>query len=162
MSQETAVTPETTREVVVKEYPNTTRWIEGQLILGVGNLILTNERMVFLNQIAPSEKQVEKIKAVAAEKNTSRMLNYALTLHKKNFEIPLASITNVKMGLVAIFPIPRPCLRVTYTTKGKPQTASFMFTISLLKGLIQFEVTTVMMWVWLIRKAVRYKQAESS
>ena len=74
------------RERVIKEYPNTTRWLEGKLTLGVGNLILTTERLVFLNQVVANEKHFQRLQQLS-QAPASRVLEYALTLHKNFNEL---------------------------------------------------------------------------
>ena len=148
------------QERVIKEYPNTTRWLEGRLILGVGNLILTTERIAFLNQVLVKEKHVQKMQELS-EAPSSRVLDYALTLHNNNFQIPLHSLTSAKVGLFAYFPIPRFCLRIAYfSDKKKIKTISFMFTISILRGFYQFEIATVLSWVSAIKGMMNHKGLE--
>ncbi len=148
-------------EVVLKEYPHSTHWLEGQLVIGIGNLILTTERIVFLHQVALSDDETERLRKVSGKSTTKDMIDIGLSLHKKNFQFPLSSVTHVKTGLYSLLPFPRPCLRIFYRS-GKKQrnisATSFMFTIPLLKGFFQLEITTVKVWVRLINKAVRYKQ----
>jgi hypothetical protein len=154
--------PTDSEERVIKEYPNSTRQLEGQLVMGAGNLILTTERLVFLNQILPKERHLQKFQELS-EAPVSRALDYAITLHKNNFQIPLSSVTAARVGLFAYFPIPRFCLRLAYFSdqkRNKIKTASFMFTISILRGFFQFEVTTVMAWVSAIKKAMKHKGLE--
>ncbi len=52
------------KEVVIKEHPRSTYWLEGKQVRAVGNLILTNERLVFVRQAALSEKQTEELKGL--------------------------------------------------------------------------------------------------
>ena len=147
------------QERVIKEYPNTTRWLEGKRILGVGNLILTTERLIFLNQVVATERNIQRLQELSRA-STSRVMNFALTLHKNNFEIPLNSLVSVKVGWFVPFPIPRFCLRIAYfgDKKGKKsKTVAFMFTISMLKGFYQLEITTVKSWVWAIKRVMRDK-----
>lgn len=153
--------PAASKEVVIKEYPNSTRWLEGQQVTGVGNLILTNERLVFLHQVVATDEQIEYLRKLSQGATVNTMVDFALTLYKKNFQIPLSSLISVKVGLHSLLPLPRPCLRIFYRSqkkKGQIKTASFMFTIPLLKGFFQLEITTVWGWVWLIRRAMTAKQ----
>ena len=146
-------------EAVLKEYPNSTRWIEGRRLLGEGNLILTNERLVFLNRVVLSERQVEKVEELEGAP-IAGILDFALTLHKKNFQIPLSSIIAADRYRFALLPLPRYLLRVTYQG-GRRQiekTLSFIFTISVLRGFFQLEITTVMGWVRMVRKVLKAKQ----
>ncbi len=150
-------------EVVLKEYPRSTHWLEGRQVIGVGNLILTNERLVFLHRAALTEEELEYLRKFSQKATTNRMIDLAFTLHKKNFQFPLSSVVSARAGLYSILPFPRPCLRISYRSERKKKemkikTVSFMFTIPLLKGFFQLEITTVMGWVWIIRKAVRHKQ----
>ena len=149
-------------EVVLKEYPHSTHWVEGQLVIGIGNLILTNERIVFLHQVSLSDEEIERLQKVSAKSTTRDMMDLGISLHKKNFQFPLSSVTQVKTGLYSLLPFPRPCLRIFHRSSKKKKNinaASFMFTIPLLKGFYQLEITTVKAWVRLINKAVNYKQA---
>ena len=142
-------------ETVIKEYPNTTRWLEGERIIGAGNLVLTNKRLAFLHQVMPTDEQLEELRKLSTAP-TGEMLDFALALHKKNFQIPVSSLVGVKVGLLTLLPIPRFYLRVAYMgKKNKNKTTSFMFTISILRGVFQLEITTVLGWVWIIRKAMK-------
>lgn len=144
-------------EFVVKEYPRYTHWMEGKEVIGVGNLILTSERLIFLHQVELNEQRTDYIKKLSEEKaTTSRFLDFALTLHKKNFEVPLTSVISVKTALYSLLPFPRPCLRISYMA-GKqktPKPLSFMFTIPLWKGWFQLEITTVVIWGKAIQRAM--------
>jgi len=149
------------KEVVLKEYPNSTRWMKGQLIVGVGNLILTNERFVFLNQVVLSPRQIEHIRKLTETGKTNKIIDFALTLHKRNFEVPLSSVISAKMRRYCLLPFPRPYLSISYRggSKDKEKTLGFMFTIPLLKGFYQLEFTTVWGWVQIIRRALKAKQS---
>ena len=149
------------QEKVIKEYPNSTRLLEGKKVTGIGNLILTTERLVFLHLVALDDRQTENLQKTSGTASLSELLDYALTLHKKSFQLPLSSVISARTGLFSLLPLPRPCLRISYRSEKKKniQTASFMFYIPLLKGFYQFEITTVLLWVWLTNRAVRYKQA---
>ena len=151
-------------EVVLKEYPRYTHRMEGQQVIGVGNLILTNERLVFLNRVPLNEEEVEYLQKFSGKATTKRTIDLALTLHKKNFQVPLSSVISVKTGLYSILPFPRPCLRISYRSekKKKIKTISFMFTMPLWKGWFQLEITTIKAWGRIIKEAVRYKQSTTS
>ena len=147
-------------EVVIKEYPNSTRWLEGQRVIGDGNLILTNERLAFLHRVALTDEEFEYVQKLSQEATTSKMVDFALSIHKKNFQFPLTSVIEAKTGMFSILPFPRPCLRISYISpkKKKTKTVTFMFTIPLLKGFFQTEFATVKAWVNAINRAVRHKQ----
>ena len=149
------------KETVLKEYPNSTRWMRGQQIIGVGNLILTNERLVFLHGVELTPRQIAYVKKISGTGNSSKVIDYALTLHKRNFEVPLSSVISASMCRYCLFPFPRPYLRINYRggIKSKEKTLGFMFTISLLKGFYQLELTIVWGWVQIIRRALKAKQS---
>ena len=149
------------KEVVLKEYPKFTRWMKGQLVLGVGNLILTNERLVFLNQVVLTPRQITTWRKLLETGNTNKQIDFTLTLHKKNFEVPLSSVISAKISRYCLLPFPRPYLSISYRGGGKDKekTMGFMFTISLLKGFYQLEFTTVWVWVRIIRRALKAKKS---
>lgn len=147
-----------TNELVVKEYPRYTRWFDGQLEIGVGNLLLTSERLIFLHLVHVTDEKKETLQKLAENATTTEMLNQAIALHKKNFQFPLSAITSVKTSLHSILPFPRFCLRISHQSEKKKhaeKTLTFMFTIPLWKGWFQLEITTVMLWVRLIKAARR-------
>ena len=141
-------------EVVIKEHPRSTYWLEGRQVRATGNLVLTNQRLVFLRQVTLTEKQAEEIQRLAKEATTSELIQFALKLHKKNFQLPLSSIVTAKMGFLSVFPI-RPYLRVYYrSASNKTRTLSFMFTLPLLKRLLLTDFPTIG-FVNAIKKAVK-------
>ena len=146
-------------EVVLKEYPSSTRWLEGQRVIGVGNLVLTSERLVFIHQIPISDEERERLRKLSAKITTREMIDLTLSFHKKNFQVPLSSVVSVKTGLFSLLPFPRPCLRIFFRSAKTQQInrLTFMFTIPIWKGWFQLEVTTVMAWVTTIRRILRYK-----
>jgi len=144
----------TSEEVVIKEHPHGTYWLEGRQVRATGNLILTNQRLVFLRQVTLTEKQAEEIQRLAKEATTSELIQFALKLHKKNLQLPLSSIVTAKMGFLSVFPI-RPYLRVYYQSASKnTKTLSFMFKIPFLKRLLLTDFPTIG-WVNAIKKAVK-------
>ena len=148
-------------EVVLKEYPNSTRWLKGQQVIGVGNLILTNERLVFLHRVELSQRQIEDIQKLRMNSaRANKEIDFALTLHKRNFQVPLSSVISANMSRYCLLPFPRPYLRISYRggSKSGEKTLGFIFTIPLWKGWYQLEVTTVWGWVQIIRKALKAKQ----
>ena len=145
-------------EAVIKEHRHATYWLEGKQVRAAGNLILTNQRLVFLRQVTLTEKQTQEIQRLAQEATTSELVQFALKLHKKNFQLPLSSIVTAKMGLLSVFPL-RPCLHVYYQSAGKKtKTLSFMFTLPLLKRLLLSEFPTLG-WISAVKKAVKAKKA---
>ena len=145
----------TSTEVVIKEYPRSTLLLDGRQVRAVGNLVLTNERLAFLRTVVPSEKEMATLQKLSTEGTASQLIQYALKLHKKNFQLPLSSIVSVKLGFHSFFPFPQPCLRVSHKTASKKiNTLSFKFTLSFLKRLLMSEFPTLD-WIRAIKKAVK-------
>jgi len=148
-------------ENVVKEYPKSTCWLEDKQVRAIGNLILTDQRLVFLKQVELSDKQAEEIRRLATEATTGELIQFALKLHKKNFQLPLSSIVTARMGLLSFFPV-RPYLSVHYLSASKKlKTLDFMFTLPLLKRLMMSEFPTLG-WRNAIKKAVKKEKKRIS
>jgi hypothetical protein len=129
-------------EVVIKEYPNLTLWLDGNQVRTAGNLILTNKRLVFLRQTALSEKEVESLQKLSQEAITEQQTS-------------LPTIISAKLSFHSGFPVPQSYMRVYYKTGGKNvKTLSFRFTLPLLKRLLMSEFPTLD-WVRAINKAVK-------
>jgi hypothetical protein len=147
--------PSASDEVVIKEYPNSTHLLEENQVRAAGNLVLTNKRLIFLRQTAFTEKEIQNLQRLSQEANTEKLIQFALTLHKKNFQIPLSSIVSAKLGSYFIFPSPQWYMRVAYKTASKKvKTVSFRFTLPLFKRLLMSEFPTLG-WIRAIKKAVK-------
>lgn len=149
-------------EAVSKEYPKTTYFIEGGQIRAAGNLILTNERLLFLRQVKSlTEKEIQTLRELSQAKNTRKLLQFGLSLHKKNLQVPLSSILSAGMGLLSYFPL-RPYLKVNYITDSrKMKTLGFLFTQPLLKRLLMSDFPTLG-WKSAINRAVKAKRKSSA
>jgi len=144
-------------EVVIKQHPNSTHWLEGNQVKGAGNLILTNERLVFLKQAAIPEHKTEAFRKLSQEATTDKLIQFALTLHKKNFHIPLSSIVSVKLGMRFAF-LPNLCMRISYRSpSNKMQTLGFVFKTGLIKRLFEAE-PMAMEWGRAVKKAIKSKK----
>lgn len=152
-----------TNERTLKEYPNVTYWLEGRQVMGWGNLILTTERLIFLNRIADMpEWQAKKLQQLSQKDDFAGIVEFTLKLHKKNFQIPLSSVTRVRTGVYAFFPFPKLCMRIQYLTPKKNlMETGFWFRIPILKGLVQLELTLVLGWIFAVRSAVKKKKSLS-
>lgn len=143
------------KEVVLREYPKTSYLLNDKHIEAAGNLILTNERLVFLRQVdSLSEKEIETLQQIAQD--TTKLIEFGLYLHKKNLELPLSDIVAVKMRMFSYFPI-RTYLRIDYTSKKKIKSLGFTFIPSLLKRLMMAEFPTLD-WISAIKRAMKAKQ----
>jgi hypothetical protein len=141
------------KEHVIKEYPDRTFWLEGKKLTGMGNLILTSKRLIFLNLVALEEWQIKEAQQLLKENDLNKIIQHTLKLHKKNFQIPLSSITRVRMEMYRIFPFPRLCMRIRYLINGNPIDIGFWFRIPYLMGLRQLEITQVMGWIYAVKNA---------
>jgi len=124
------------KEQVLKEHPNYTVYFRQICkVCGVGNLILTNRRLTFLNRIALSEEQIEHVKKLAQDGSVSKSVDYVLSLDSRNFEVPLKLIQSVGLRLSVLgF-----ALQVTYRDKsGRSDVIKFKFKPSMMERLIKF------------------------
>jgi len=145
-------------EQVIKEYPNVTYLLIGNYLDAIGNLILTSERLVFLLRAPLSDEDFEETQRMAQEASATELIDFALTLHKKNFQIPLEKVILAKMGLRSYLPMAF-CLRVLHEGRGrKVKDTSFMFQPPMMKRLMMSEFPT-MGWVRAINKATKKKQS---
>ena len=145
-------------EQVIKEYPNSTYLLIGNYLDAIGNLILTSERLVFLIRAPLSDEQFEETQRMAQEATANELIDFALTLHKNNFQIPLEKVISAKMGLRSYLPLAF-CLRVFHMGRGrKIKDTSFMFQPPMMKRLMMSEFPT-MGWARAINKAAKKKQS---
>ena len=142
------------REIVLKEYPNTTYWLE-ENIAHEGNLILTSERLVFLKRVGLLEKRMAELeKATREAKTPGELLQYTLSLHKKNFQVLLSQVTYARTGIYSKWPI-RICLRVGYRSLNKKQKEHvFLFTSPFIKRLVM-SIPLAPSWTRAINQAVK-------
>jgi len=148
-------------ETVIKQFPDTTYLVEGAETRAAGNLIMTDRRLLFLRQANLSQKQAQEIQALVKESTTSKLIQYSLKLHKKNFQLPLSSLVSAKMGLLSFIPI-RPCLRVQYLSNSKKiRPLTFVFSLPLLKRLMLSEFPTLS-WMHAIRKAIKTERKKGA
>jgi hypothetical protein len=153
--QNKPIGPDENAESIIRQHRRWTYWVEGRRILGEGNLVLTNRRLLFLHRIESSPEVAASIKNLA-DAPMETVLDHALTLHKNSFQMPLSSIIQVGIGSLAGFPLPSIYLNVVYL-KGKklsPHTVAFKFKQS---GAGMFSQPQIVMdWNWkrAIRKAI--------
>ncbi|MFH1003322.1 MAG: hypothetical protein V1780_04180 [Chloroflexota bacterium] len=142
-------------EVVIKEHPRITLWLEGSEVKAGGNLVLTNRRLVFLKQVELTPVKAAELQKLSRENNTSELIKYALSLNKNNFQLPLSSIVSVKTGGFFTFPRFNLCLRLTYRSPGKkPKRLTFLFQTAFIRVLFRSEPLT-MEWVRAVKKAAK-------
>jgi len=143
-------------EKIIKEHRHWTQWIERHHLMQLGNLVLTNRRLIFLHMIQSSPEVKEHIKNLA-DAPTESVLNYAFTLNRNNFQIPLSSIGNVTIGTFRWNPFPHVCLTVVYFD-GKQvssRSASFQFIRPIKQTILKPQLIVDIGWVMAIKKAMR-------
>lgn len=115
-------------EVIIRQHRHWTHRVESLRVVGQGNLVLTNRRLLFLHKIEASPEVGASIKKLA-DAPIETVLDHALTLHKGCLQIPLASIARVGIGAVSGFPFPHFCLTVSYYEgkKRNPRVVAFQF-----------------------------------
>jgi hypothetical protein len=84
-------------ERIIKEHRKWTQWIQTPKKLRLGNLVLTNRRLIFLNIIQSSPEVTDSIKKLA-DAPIELVLNQAFKLNGDNFQIPLSAIAGLKIG----------------------------------------------------------------
>ena len=142
-------------ERIIKEHRKWTRWIEGRRLLGEGNLVLTNRRLIFLHRITSSRNVSASIKRLA-DAPIQSVLDYGLSLNKSNFEVPLSRVTGARIGMRARFPMGRFFLSVSYLdARDRPRRADFQFNVPRLQLFVHSQLLTDWVWVSTIKRAVK-------
>lgn len=146
-------------EVVIKEHPKFTYcWEEGEKVRG-GNLILTNKRLLFLNPVMLDEKKIERWRKLVEGGTTTEQLEFSISLHKKNFQIPLPLITSVKHVWRFAFPFPSLRMEITYRSpKKKEKVLTFQFKQIFLRILFQRGLPLTTEWIKDIRQATKNRE----
>jgi hypothetical protein len=146
----------TEAEYIIKEHRRWTQWIGNRFSRQLGNLVLTNKRLIFLHQIQSNPDVREKIKQLA-DSPIETVLNYAFTLNKNNFQIHLSTIAGVRIGTFNWNPIPHICLTVIYFD-GKQATsklASFQFLRPIKQTILNPQIVVDISWIRAIKKAIK-------
>jgi hypothetical protein len=148
--------PNTEPEKIIKEHRKWTQWIERPRAMRMGNLVLTNRRLIFLHQIQSSPAVKDNIKKLA-DAPTETVLNYAFSLNGSNFQIPLPAIGKVTIGTFNWTPFPHVCLSVVYFD-GKhtnSKSASFQFIRPIKQTILNPQLIVDIGWVQAINKAIK-------
>jgi hypothetical protein len=143
-------------ETIIRQHRRWTRLVEGSRPTGEGSLILTNRRLLFLHRIKSSPDVTASIKKLA-DAPIETVLDHALTLHKRSFQIPLTSIMQVGIVTLFGFPFPHFCLSVLYLAGKKlaPYTAAFQFGKSQSDMFSKPQVIVDWSWKRAIRRAIQ-------
>ena len=159
--------PLLSEEIIIKEHPNFTHCRrEGQSAKDVGNLILTNTRLVFLTRVMLHESKMERWQKLAKEGTAAEQIDFALTLHKKNFNIPLSLLSSVKCKLYFSFPFPSLIMQISYMKGGSKKkggkTMIFQFKQSFLRLLFRKSMLPLTVeWVSSVREAIKNEEVSS-
>lgn len=139
-------------EIIIKQHPHWTYVIEGRQGRAMGNLVLTNRRLLFLHKIEAGPEVSASIRKLA-DAPIETVLDHALTLHKNCFQMPLSSITRVGIGAYVRFPFPYFYLKVYYR-RGKKQASNVVnFQFRRKKTIIIFHPQLIEDLGW--RKAIK-------
>ncbi len=143
-------------ESIIRQHRRWTRWVVRNREAGIGNLILTNRRLLFLHRISSSPEVKASIKQLA-DAPMEQVLDHALTLHKYNFQIPLTSIIHSGLAVFFQFPFPHFCLRVSYMQGKKMNiySVSFQFLRTLMDMVLHPQFIEDISWSKSIDKAIR-------
>lgn len=141
------------KERTIKEYPRNAYLLENKKLVAVGSLILTNKRLLFLHRSQMASSQKDNLLDTYRQAGFTEAIDYALKLHKSNFQIPLNHIKAAKTSWLRILPLPRFRLIVHYATGKKKalRELSFWFRVP---G-FQFDFMEVKDWASSLNK-LRY------
>jgi hypothetical protein len=143
-------------ERIIKEHRKWTQWIETPRALRLGNLVLTNRRLIFLNIIQSSPDVKENIKKLA-DAPVETVLNYAYKLNRDNFQIPLSAIAGLKIGAYNWTPIPHICLTVVFYD-GKNLSSrmrAFQFIRPYKQTILKPQFFLLIDWIRAIKQAIQ-------
>ena len=150
------MTKNTEPERIIKEHRKWTQWIQTPKKLRLGNLVLTNRRLIFLNIIQSSPEVTDSIKKLA-DAPIELVLNQAFKLNGDNFQIPLSAIAGLKIGAYNWTPIPHVCLSVVFYDGKKPQNrmVAFQFIRPYKQTILKPEIILLFDWIRVIKKAIQ-------
>ena len=143
-------------ERIIKEHRKWSQWIETPRALRLGNLVLTNRRLIFLHKIESSPDVKDNIKKLS-DAPTETVLNYAFSLNSSNFQIPLSAIGKVRIGTFNWTPLPHVCLSVIYFD-GKhtsSKLASFQFIRPIKQTILNPQLVVDIGWIRALNKAIK-------
>ena len=143
-------------ERIIKEHRKWSQWIETPRALRLGNLVLTNRRLIFLHKIESSPEVKENIRKLA-DAPIESVLNYAYTLNKNNFQISLSNIVSLKIGAYNWTPIPHVCLIIIYVDRKylTNRMVSFQFIRPYKQTILKPQFILVFEWIREIKRAIK-------
>ena len=143
-------------ERIIKEHRKWTQWIQTPKKLRLGNLVLTNRRLMFLNVIQSSPEVTESIKKLA-DAPIETVLDHAYKLNGDNFQIPLSAIAGLKIGAYNWTPIPHVCLSIVFFdgNSTRSRMVAFQFIRPYKQTIFKPEIILLFEWIREIKKAIR-------
>lgn len=142
-------------EIIIRQHRRWTHLLEKRKTVGQGSLILTDRRLLFLHRVEDSPEIKASIRKLA-DAPMAAVLDHALSLHKKSFQIPLSAIVRVEVGTFAGFPLPHFFLWLSYL-KGRNNIVhevSFQFT-TIQRGIFfEPQLITDLGWKRAIQKTI--------
>lgn len=143
-------------EIIIRQHPHWTYVIEGRRGRAMGNLVLTNRRLLFLHKIEASPSVSASIRKLA-DAPIDTVLDHALTLHKNCFQVPLSSITRIGIGAFIRFPFPYFYLKVSYRRGNKKaiQITNFQFRRKKTDILLHPQIVSDWGWMRVIRRTLK-------
>jgi hypothetical protein len=147
---------QTQEERIIKEHRRWTQWLEKPHLTKMGNLVLTNRRLIYLHKTQNSPDLQENIKKLAAAP-MEKVLNYAFGLNRNNFQFPLSAVIRVRISTFKWNPFPHICLNITWldSKTGKPKTASFQFIRPLKDTILHPQLIVALGWTGTINRAIK-------
>jgi hypothetical protein len=143
-------------ERIIKEHRKWTQWIQTPKKLRLGNLVLTNRRLMFLNVIQSSPEVTESIKKLA-DAPMDVVLDHAYKLNGDNFQMPLSAIAGLKIGAYNWTPIPHVCLSVVFFdgNSARSRMVAFQFIRPYKQTILKPEIILLFEWIREIKKAIQ-------
>ena len=143
-------------ERIIKEHRKWTQWIQTPRKLRLGNLVLTNRRLIFLNIIQSGPEVASSIKKLA-DAPMETVLNHAYKMNPDNFQIPLSAVAGIKIGAYNWTPIPHVCLSVVYFDGKNPQhrMVAFQFIRPYKQTILKPQIILLIDWIRTIKKAIQ-------
>jgi len=148
-------------EQVIREWPKYSLWLEDN-ITHRGNLVLTDERLVFLKEKVLSDEEILKYNSILENGGgVAEELNFATGMQKKNWSLPLGQIVNARVSIFQWLPF-RLWLEVDHLTAGKKtRTLYFIFTMGKFKRFLLKEFPTLG-WRWTIKDELKHYRKQQA
>ncbi len=130
-------------EQVIREWPRFSIWLEEKQA-HQGNLILTNEHLVYLKEKVLTEEEILAYNALLEKgAGTGEEIRFAVAMQKKNWSLPLSQVVRARLGIYQWLPF-RLWLMLDYrSSTRKIRTHTFVFTMGRFKRMLLKEFPTL-------------------